>query len=59
MQLNNVCIDKHKRKQLPLTPPAVFRHFNLKVDTRTSLFLPLFNCKKNHPHEQNITTQVY
>ena len=42
---HNCINDKHKRKQLPLTPPALpqfFRHLNLKVDTRTLLFFRLF-----------------
>ena len=41
-QLAYVCIDKHKRKQLPLKPPALprfFRHSNLKSRHRNVIII--------------------
>ena len=55
-QLTNVCIDKHERKQLPLTPPTLprfFRHSNLKRSTQERYYIFVsFKLQKINIHEQ-------
>ena len=46
----NVCIDKHKRKQLPLKPPALprfFRHFKKSTQERHYIFVSVKLQKVN------------